>query len=229
MNRRKVGWYYNTREQRSKWIYERFHKEFSVSTTILDVGCYNKDLKSYLKEKINYTGIDIDGNPDINLDLEHIEKLPFENDSFDTVVCADVLEHLENIHLIFDELCRVSKKYIIITLPNPIYGISRYIFNRTKQASFNEGLHKFGKNLKFYGLPLEKPDDRHKWFYSYEDAVDFIRYRSHRFGFHLTVIENNLLYEKFTFIKKFLLTLIEVINPNFAYRNAIFLLEKSSK
>jgi hypothetical protein len=32
--------------------------------------------------------------------------------------------------------------------------------------------------LKFYGLPLEKPTDRHKWFFSSEEAENFVIYRA---------------------------------------------------
>lgn len=32
--------------------------------------------------------------------------------------------------------------------------------------------------MKFYGLPFEKPEDRHKWFFSSEEAEKFILYRA---------------------------------------------------
>jgi ubiquinone/menaquinone biosynthesis C-methylase UbiE len=107
---------------------------------------------------------------DINVDLEE-EKIPFEDDSFDSVLCLDVLEHLENIHEIFDELCRVSKEHVIITLPNPYADFLNYL----KYRNYYENQH-----LKFYGLPLEKPEDRHKWFFSTEEAEMFVRYRANK-------------------------------------------------
>ncbi|MFH1144533.1 MAG: methyltransferase domain-containing protein [Candidatus Eisenbacteria bacterium] len=55
----------------------------------------------------SYVGVDIAGRPDIELNLEKAERLPFDDDAFDTVLCADVLEHLDNLHAIFDELVRV--------------------------------------------------------------------------------------------------------------------------
>jgi len=222
-----INWYYKNRDERSKWITERFKKEFENSITVLDVGCYTKELKKYLSEDTSYTGIDIAGSPDLSINLETIEKLPFKSNFFDIVVCADVLEHLENIHLIFDELCRVSSKYVIITLPNPISGINRYILKKI-YATDLEAKKRFGKYLKYYGLPLERPEDRHKWFFSYEDVVDFIRYRSNKFDFDVQIIENNLMYEKFTFPKNLMINVIKMINMNLAYRDVIFLLEKKS-
>ncbi len=39
--------------------------------------------------------------------------------------------------------------------------------------------------MKFYNLPVEPPDDRHKWFYSPEEAERFIEYRSNKNGFKI--------------------------------------------
>jgi ubiquinone/menaquinone biosynthesis C-methylase UbiE len=105
---------------------------------------------------------------DINVDLEQ-KRIPFEGNSFDVVLCCDVLEHIENIHVVFDELCRVSKEYVIISLPNCHSAFLSYL----KYGDYPEHQH-----LKFYGLPLEKPEDRHKWFFSTAEAERFIRYRA---------------------------------------------------
>ena len=147
---------YNSREERAEYIWKKYG-EF-LPGSVLDVGCGNAHLRKYLTN--NYTGVDFTGNPDIRVDLEQGE-LPFTDNSFYSVVCTDVLEHLENIHKIFWELVRVSKRYVIISLPNNWTPIFEYIL--TGKA-----------NLKYYGLPLEKPIDRHKWFFNYEDANDFI-------------------------------------------------------
>ena len=147
---------YNSREERAEYIWKKYG-EF-LPDNVLDVGCGNAHLRKYVAS--NYTGVDFTGNPDIRIDLEQGE-LPFTDNSFYSVVCTDVLEHLENIHKIFLELIRVSKRYVIISLPNNWTSIFEYIL--TGKA-----------NLHYYGLPLEKPIDRHKWFFNYEDANNFI-------------------------------------------------------
>ncbi|MCD4782184.1 MAG: class I SAM-dependent methyltransferase [Candidatus Omnitrophica bacterium] len=147
---------YNSREERAEYIWKKYG--MFLPESVLDVGCGNAYLRKHITN--NYAGVDFTGNPDIRIDLEQGE-LPFIDNSFYSVVCTDVLEHLENIHKIFWELIRVSKRYVIISLPNNWTPIFEYIL--TGKA-----------NLHYYGLPLEKPIDRHKWFFNYEDAINFI-------------------------------------------------------
>ena len=63
----------------------------------LDVGCDEALLKTLLAPDIKYTGIDVAGKPDIVLNLEKIERLPFDDSTFDCVICSDVLEHLDKL------------------------------------------------------------------------------------------------------------------------------------
>jgi len=149
---------YTNREERAEYVALKYGG--FLKGKVLDVGCWNKDLKKHLDSSVEYVGIDIAGNPDIFVNLEK-EKIPFQDNSFDAVVCTDVLEHLDNFHEAFDELCRVSKKYLIISLPNCHSSSIKKII--TGQGG-----------LKFYGLPPEKPKDRHKWFFNYEEAEDFV-------------------------------------------------------
>jgi hypothetical protein len=87
------------------------------------------------------------------------------------VLCLDVLEHLENIHEMFDRLCALTKNYVIISLPNPWASM----MENFESKSYNQHT-----NIKFYGLPNERPDDRHKWFYSFNEAKRFIEYRAEK-------------------------------------------------
>lgn len=152
-----------SREKRAEYIHLNYGK--FLSGKVLDIGCRDKFLKKYLSEG-DYVGIDISGTPDIKIDLEK-QNIPFPDNSFDCVICTDVLEHLNNIHEIFDELLRVSKNYVIISLPN-CYALSflRILFLRG--------------GLKQYGLPKETPADRHKWFFNYDEAEKFIIYRTQK-------------------------------------------------
>jgi SAM-dependent methyltransferase len=48
----------------------------------------------------------------------NIYKLPFENKSFDFVLCSEVIEHLRSPSDVLLELDRVSAEWIICTVPN---------------------------------------------------------------------------------------------------------------
>ena len=53
---------------------------------------------------------------------ENLEE--YEDASFDLLLCCEVLEHLENPEKGLRELCRISKKYILLSVPNePIWRV----------------------------------------------------------------------------------------------------------
>ncbi len=175
-----TSYHYTDRETKANYVWLKYQS--ILKGKILDVGADQRYLKQYLKEGSRYWGIGLGGNPDQEVDLEK-GKVPFPDDSFDCVLCLDVLEHVDNIHELFDELCRVSQRYVIISLPSPWAGfwdMLRY------------GDYKPGQSLKFYGLPLEKPDDRHKWFFSHEEAERFILYRGAKNGMRVLQIDSSL-------------------------------------
>jgi len=162
---------YNSREERAAYTCKKYG-EF-LQGRILDVGCGD----AYLKELVSSEciGIDIAGKPDVVFDLEQ-GKLPFRDNSFDCVVCTDVLEHLEKIHDMFFELARVTRRYVIISLPN-------------NWNPFIKKILKGESDLKFYGLPVEKPRDRHKWFFNYQEADNFIYKMAKKSGMNVVICE----------------------------------------
>jgi len=159
---------YHDRESKAKYVYDRYKK--FLEGRILDVGADQCYLKEYLGEESKYFGIGLGKAVDININLEKL-KIPFKDSSFDCVLCLDVLEHLDNIYDVFDDICRVTKKYLIISLPNPHSIFWYYLMH----GDYEENQH-----MKFYGLPVERPDDRHKWFFSTQEAKNFIKYRAHK-------------------------------------------------
>lgn len=58
---------------------------------------------------------------------------------------------------------------MIISLPSPWHDFYTMLIN---------GYYTDGRPIKFYNLPVEPPDDRHKWFFSTEEAKKFIVYRA---------------------------------------------------
>lgn len=194
---------YNNREERARFIALRFG-DF-LDGKVLDAGCWRKDLKKYLSNNTDYVGVDINGVPDIRIDLEK-EKLPFVNNYFDCVVCSDVLEHLDNFHEVFGELIRVSKNYTILSFPNNWLCLKNILL---KSGGDNK--------LKFYGLPIEKPDDRHKWFFNYQEAENFILTGTKKF--HYEVIINEPYFVPATFVKSFLKFILRILLGKERYNN----------
>ena len=146
---------YTSRKTKADYIFDKY-RDILVES-VIDVGAD----QMYLKDKIlsngtNYVGVGRGELFDINVDLEK-SKIPVKDKSFKTVVCFDVLEHIENIHELFDELTRISNEYIIISLPNP-WGDFFYTL-LTSDYSDDE-------SIKFYGLPTTIPSDRHRWFFN---------------------------------------------------------------
>jgi SAM-dependent methyltransferase len=149
---------FQSREDRSRFVAAHFNKYLSQS--VLDVGCFEAPLRDLL-DAGSYIGIDMAGRPDLFIDLENIVYLPFADNAFACVLCVDVLEHLDNLHNVFAELVRLSNKFIIVSLPNCWCDARRPI---------ERGRGRFGH----YGLPPHQPEDRHKWFFSFTEALHFI-------------------------------------------------------
>jgi SAM-dependent methyltransferase len=181
---------------------------------VLDVGCDQRYLQRFINGR--YVGIDISGKPDVVVNVEN--GIPFADRSFDTVVAMDSLEHVENVHSAFDNVCRVSKKFIIIGLPNMYEWRFRLYFLLGKTIS--------GK----YGLPLERPLDRHRWLFSLKDAKDFVNYSGKLNGFF--VADEMLAYYRYRkLVAKGLTSIGRVICPkgsNFSAYHYLAVLERGN-
>lgn len=102
----------------------------SKRACLLDAGCGEGFITGLLKANVN--NLDITGleyteealqiararNPEITFIQGDILKMPFDSDSFDIVLCSEVLEHLEKPAAALNELLRVAKKELILTVPH---------------------------------------------------------------------------------------------------------------
>ena len=154
---------YHDRESKQKAVAIRFNQY--LFGKVLDVGADEGYLSKHLSSETEYTGVGLGGKNRsiIKMDLEK-DPFAFENSSFDCVICLDVLEHLDNLHEVLDKLFSLSRNYIIISLPNPWQAFLMCLWKK-----YNET-----QNTKFYGLPVVKPVDRHKWFFSPSEAHSLI-------------------------------------------------------
>lgn len=96
---------------------------FYMKGKLLDFGCGSKPYK-HIFEVAEYIGTDIEvsGHSHKN---EYIDvyydgnTLPFAENTFDSILCSEVFEHLFNLEVMLDELYRVLKPggFMLITVP----------------------------------------------------------------------------------------------------------------
>lgn len=97
---------------------------------ILDVGCgegFSLDRLSQQNIGKKYVGLDNSrvavelGKklfPDLSLTVGDIYDLNVEDNAYDLVMCTEVLEHLAHPEVAIEEIKRVSKKYVALSVPN---------------------------------------------------------------------------------------------------------------
>ena len=137
-------------------------KDLLKEGTILDVGSRDDSAQQVFGSACQL----IDkNNPRLAMWDWETEALPYPENSFDHVLCLDTLEHVEHFHRSLLDLVRVARKYVVISLPNPW------------RKMFKQMLLGYGTTSS-YGLPFEKPLDRHRWFFNTDDAEELMFYQS---------------------------------------------------
>src|SRR3989338_3271943 len=125
--------------------------------TILEVGSGGIGIAPYLNRKV--TGVDTNFTEPFHPLLKRIKgdvlKLPFNNNCFDAVISADMLEHLPAKFRgrAIEEIVRVAKKLVVIAVPCGHYAQmeDKYLDNHYKQL-YKKRYH-FFKEQVTYGLP----------------------------------------------------------------------------
>ena len=94
-----------------------------VKGRLLDIGCGEKPyLDIFSSHTVSYTGIDIPQSlhkkdaVDIFANAHH---LPFKKDTFDTVLCLEILEHVKQPLEVLKEIYRVLKPGCVLVLSAP--------------------------------------------------------------------------------------------------------------
>lgn len=133
---------------------------------ILDIGCGRQSLSRYLKASTAYFSLDsqetgltwYNAKP---CTFGDAENLPFTNESFDTVVLLEVLEHLPNPLIALQEGQRVLKKGGLLVLSTPfLYPIhdAPRDYQRWTQYGLEQLIRHSGlvvQNFLKVGTPIE--------------------------------------------------------------------------
>jgi SAM-dependent methyltransferase len=115
---------------------ERIASEI-VGASVCDAGCGTGYLLRFLRDRmgdkvLRLTGTEIRATPGADISgLEiveaKVEKLPFADGEFDTVICTHVIEHILSYRTAIAELRRITAKRLIIVVP--MERESRFGFN----------------------------------------------------------------------------------------------------
>lgn len=149
-----------------QWLLRRFLQAVTLQTEralgpgasprLLDVGCgEGYVLRRLLKALPGLIAQGIDGSrealsaahvfaPGAMLGHADATRLPFRDQCFDIVVCLEVLEHLPNPSEALEELRRVSRRHVLISVPNqPFFAMSNLLRgqNMTRLGEDPEHLH----------------------------------------------------------------------------------------
>jgi SAM-dependent methyltransferase len=101
----------------------------------IEVGCgegfSTQKLRELLPREASFRASDVEQrlvdearvkNPGVTIERESIYELPHADNSFDLVFVLEVLEHLDDPAKALAEVCRVSKKWVIASVPRePIW------------------------------------------------------------------------------------------------------------
>lgn len=112
---------------------------------ILDAGCGFKPWRSFFDSKTEYVGIDYSVEWSTPDSLASVDKLPFPDDTFDAVICSEVIEHTRHPEACLQELRRVCKAggllYISTPFAFPEHGVP-YDFQRPTQYFYKSVFEK---------------------------------------------------------------------------------------
>jgi len=114
---------------------------------ILDVGAGESPWLKWIFKKASYVGVDLESATDFgmttvrkNIIYYDGQNLPFDSESFDVVLCVEVLEHVENPVSFIREIVRVlcPGGRLILTIP---FSARRHHIPNDYQRFTREGLH----------------------------------------------------------------------------------------
>ncbi len=144
-----------------RWLLGRFHRrivELASATDarrILDAGCGEGFTIHELGEfgiQATIVGADLSptalawnqahGMAQSPLNVADVQHLPFADDSFDLVLCLEVLEHLPDSALGLRELLRVARGYILVSVPHePFFQGANFLRGKHLRALGNDPEH----------------------------------------------------------------------------------------
>ncbi len=141
--------------------------------SVLDVGCRDGHLKRLLAGHVEYSGCDLVPGEHVRY-VGNIQSIDIDT-SFDCVIALDLLEHVDDIHGLFDRLAGLAGQALVVSLPN-CYDLK----NRFKFAING----RLGGKYEFLTVPVI---DRHRWIMGYDEIRRFYSAKATQHGFELSI------------------------------------------
>lgn len=85
---------------------------------LVDVGCGQKPFRHLFENIDSYYGVDIGENSQADLICDVLD-LKIEDDSADSVLCTQVLEHVNEPNTLISEISRICRKEAVVLLTAP--------------------------------------------------------------------------------------------------------------
>ncbi len=202
--------YHKSRGVRSAWHHIKFNfvkEKIHNQNHHLDIGCGSGTFLSLLNNKfsagINISEKQIDyankkyGNKNKHF-VKYKDKIPFENNSFDSISIIELIEHLSDKEIanLFDEIYKVLKKSgkIYITTPNyfSLWPFLEYFLNKVSKVSYE---HQHINKFNF--LNISKIIDKKKYNINCKNSFiylsPFMAFFSFKFSIFFSKIERAIL------------------------------------
>jgi len=128
-----------------------------LSGKLLDIGCGSKPYEKLFKNLNNYVGVEVSGNKEnLKSDIYYNGiALPFADNTFDSVLCTEVFEHVEQLDDVIIELYRVLKPGGRMIVTTPFMCVEHEMPYDFRRFTFN-GLINFMKKNNFKILKSQK-------------------------------------------------------------------------
>lgn len=128
-----------------------------LSGNLLDFGGGSKPYQNLFVKSQNYFSIEVLSNKEnLKTDVYYNgSKLPFADNTFDSILCSEVFEHVENINEVVLELFRVLKPGGKMIVTTPFMCIEHEMPSDFRRFSFN-GLKSLMINNNFIILKSQK-------------------------------------------------------------------------
>lgn len=119
--------------------------------SLLDAGCGEGHVLRYLNVPARYEGVDLnpacvefcrEQHPDRTFGVQSVYELDFSDQSFDVVLCMEVLEHLQRPSDALRELARVARLGVVLSVPlEPVFQLGNALRGKYRGGWGNHPEH----------------------------------------------------------------------------------------